>query len=287
MTMSMDVIKRKIEKIDQLPTLPIIITELLSLLDNPKSTPRDINELIKNDQALTSKTLRLVNSSYYGFPRRIATVTESIVILGFDTVRNLAVSAGMVKILKGKGHFDKEKFWHHTVAVAFLSKVIADFIKYPNSEVAFVSGLLHDISKVFLDLYFPNEFKEAVEKSKETGMSLVEAEIEILGYDHGAIGKRLADSWNLPKSIVAPIAYHHDLEKNIYPEYENLVAIISLADTLVRLKKVGESGNYGKTIVSLKIMKILKLSKEQIPQILKEFDKEMIKGSAFLELLND
>ena len=201
MTMSMDVIKRKIEKIDQLPTLPIIITELLSLLDNPKSTPRDINELIKNDQALTSKTLRLVNSSYYGFPRRIATVTESIVILGFDTVRNLAVSAGMVKILKGKGHFDKEKFWHHTVAVAFLSKVIADFIKYPNSEVAFVSGLLHDISKVFLDLYFPNEFKEAVEKSKETGMSLVEAEIEILGYEHGAIGKRLADPWNLPKSI--------------------------------------------------------------------------------------
>ncbi|MBP6407148.1 MAG: HDOD domain-containing protein [Fusobacteriaceae bacterium] len=287
MAMSMDEIKKKIEKIDQLPTLPIIITELLGLLDNPKSTPREINELIKNDQALTSKTLRLVNSSYYGFPRKIATVTESIVILGFDTVRNLAVSAGMVKLLKGKGAFDKEKFWHHTVAVAFMSKLIAQKIKYQNAEVAFVSGLLHDITKVFEDLYFNSEFLKALQLSKDSGKNLNEAEVETLGYDHGAIGKRLGDSWNLPKPIVAAIAYHHDIEKNIYPEHEQLVAIVSLADTLVRLKKIGDSGNYGKTLVSLKMMNILKLTKEQIPVIIKEFDEEIKKGSAFLDLLND
>lgn len=287
MAMSMDEIKKKIEKIDQLPTLPIIITELLGLLDNPKSTPREINELIKNDQALTSKTLRLVNSSYYGFPRKIATVTEAIVILGFDTIRNLAVSAGMVKLLKGKGIFDKEKFWHHTVAVAFMAKLIAQNVKYQNPEVAFVSGLLHDISKIFEDLYFNAEFIKALKMSEETGKPLNEAENEILGYDHGAIGKRLADSWNLPKPIVASIAYHHDLEKNIFPEHEQLVAIVNLADTLVRLKKIGDSGNYGKNLVSLKIMGILKLTKEQIPGLLKEFDEEIKKGSAFLDLLHD
>lgn len=287
MAMSMDEIKKKIEKIDQLPTLPIIITELLGLLDNPKSTPREINELIKNDQALTSKTLRLVNSSYYGFPRKIATVTESIVILGFDTVRNLAVSAGMVKLLKGKGAFDKEKFWHHTVAVAFMAKLIAQKTKYQNAEVAFVSGLLHDIAKVFEDLYFNSEFLKALQLSKDSGKSLNEAETEVLGYDHGSIGKRLGDSWNLPKAIVASIAYHHEIEKNIYPEHEQLVAIINLSDTLVRLKKIGDSGNYGKTLVSLKVMNILKLTKDQIPVIIKEFDEEIKKGSAFLDLLND
>lgn len=287
MAMSMDEIKKKIEKIDQLPTLPIIITELLGLLDNPKSTPREINELIKNDQALTSKTLRLVNSSYYGFPRKIATVTESIVILGFDTVRNLAVSAGMVKLLKGKGAFDKEKFWHHTVAVAFMAKLIAQKTKYQNAEVAFVSGLLHDIAKVFEDLYFNSEFLKALQLSKSSGKSLNEAETEIFGYDHGSIGKRLGDSWNLPKPIVASIAYHHEIEKNIYPEHEQLVAIINLSDTLVRLKKIGDSGNYGKTLVSLKVINMLKLTKEQIPTIIKEFDEEIKKGSAFLDLLND
>lgn len=287
MAMSMDEIKKKIEKIDQLPTLPIIITELLGLLDNPKSTPREINELIKNDQALTSKTLRLVNSSYYGFPRKIATVTEAIVILGFDTVRNLAVSAGMVKLLKGKGIFDKEKFWHHTVAVAFMSKLIAQKVKYQNPEVAFVSGLLHDIAKVFEDLYFNSEFLKALQMSKDTGKSLNESEVEVLGYDHGAIGKRLGDSWNLPKPIVASIAYHHDFDRNIFPEHEQLVAIINLSDTLVRLKKIGDSGNYGKSLVSLKVMNMLKLTKEQIPSIMKEFDEEIKKGSAFLDLLND
>jgi len=281
MAMSMDEIKKKIEKIDQLPTLPIIITELLGLLDNPKSTPREINELIKNDQALTSKTLRLVNSSYYGFPRKIATVTESIVILGFDTVRNLAVSAGMVKLLKGKGAFDKEKFWHHTVAVAFMAKLIAQKTKYQNAEVAFVSGLLHDIAKVFEDLYFNSEFLKALQLSKDSGKSLNEAETEVLGYDHGSIGKRLGDSWNLPKAIVASIAYHHEIEKNIYPEHEQLVAIINLSDTLVRLKKIGDSGNYGKTLVSLKVMNILKLTKDQIPVIIKEFDEENKKRKCY------
>ncbi len=287
MPMSMDEIKKKIEKIDQLPTLPIIITELLGLLDNPKSTPREINELIKNDQALTSKTLRLVNSSYYGFPRKIATVTEAIVILGFDTVRNLAVSAGMVKLLKGKGAFDKEKFWYHTVAVAFMSKILAKVTKYPNPEIAFVSGLLHDIAKVFEDQYFNEYFIKALELSKSSERPLFEVETEILGYDHGAIGKRLSESWNLPKSIVASISYHHEIEKNIYPEHEQLVAITNMADALARMKKAGDSGNYGKASVSLRIMNILKITKEQVPSIIKEFDEEMKKGSAFLDLLND
>lgn len=285
MAMSMDEIKKRIERIEQLPTLPVIITELLSLLDNPKSTPREINELIKNDQALTSKTLRLVNSSYYGFPRKIATVTEAIVILGFDTVRNLAVSAGMVKLLKGKGSFDKEKFWYHTVAVAFMAKVIAKTVKYPNPEIAFVSGLLHDISKIFEDQYFGEYFKKALEISKAQEKPLYEAEIEVLGYDHGAIGKRLSESWNLPKTIVASIAYHHEVEKNIYPEHEQLVAIINMADALARLKKAGDGGNYGRATVSLRVMNILRITKEQVPGVIKEFDEEMKKGSAFLDLL--
>ena len=287
MAMSMDEIKKKIEKIEQLPTLPVIITELLSLLDNPKSTPREINELIKNDQALTSKTLRLVNSSYYGFPRKIATVTEAIVILGFDTVRNLAVSAGMVKLLKGKSAFDKEQFWYHTVAVAFMAKVIAKQTKYPNPEIAFVSGLLHDIAKIFEDQYFGEYFKKATELSKASGIPLHEAEVEILGYDHGAIGKRLSESWNLPKAIVASISYHHEIEKNIYPEHEQLVALINMSDALVRLKKAGHSGNYGKATVSLRVMNILRITKEQVPGIIKEYDEEMKKGSAFLDLLSE
>lgn len=287
MAKSIGEIKRKIDKITELPTLPIIITELLGLLDNPKSTPKDINELIKNDQSLTSKTLRLVNSSYYGFPRGISTVTEAVVILGFDTVRNLALSASIVKVLKVGGSFDKTEFWRHTVAVAFMSRIVAKHIKYSNVEVAFVAGLLHDIAKVFEDQYFSEEFYEAVELSKEQGIQLYMAEREVLGYDHAAIGKRLADSWNLPQSIVAAMSYHHDLDKNVYPEHMTLVEIVYLSDALVRLKKIGNSGNYGKTSVSKRVMEKLKLKKETLVLLLKELDAEMEKGNSFLELINE
>lgn len=287
MTRSIAEIKKKIEKITELPTLPIIITELIGLLDNPKSTPKDINELIKNDQSLTSKTLRLVNSSYYGFPRSISTVTEAVVILGFDTVRNLALSVGIMKILKKGGSFNKVLFWHHTVAVAFMSRIIAKHIKYPNVEVAFVAGLLHDIAKVFEDQYFQKEFLESVELSKEKEIPLYIAEQEKLGYDHGAIAKRLGDSWNLPQSIVAAMAYHHDLDKNIFPEHMTLVEIVYISDALVRLKKIGNSGNYGKSSVSKKVMIKLKLNKENLAQFLKELESELDKGNSFLELINE
>lgn len=287
MAKSIGEIKRKLDRITELPTLPIIITELLGLLDNPKSTPKDINELIRNDQSLTSKTLRLVNSSYYGFPRGISTVTEAVVILGFDTVRNLALSASIVKILKGGGAFDKTEFWRHTVAVAFMSRIVAKHVKYSNVEVAFVAGLLHDIAKVFEDQYFSEEFYESVELSREKIIQLYMAEREILGYDHAAIGKRLADSWNLPQGIVAAMAYHHDLDKNVYPEHTTLVEIVYLSDALVRLKKIGNSGNYGKTSVSKRVMEKLKLKKETLALFLKELDTELDKGNSFLELINE
>ena len=95
------------------------------------------------------------------------------------------------------------------------------------------------------------------------------AEREVLGYDHAAIGKRLADSWNLPQSIVAAMAYHHDLDKNVYPEHITLVEIVYLSDALVRLKKIGNSGNYGKTSVSKRVMEKLKLKKETFGTIVK------------------
>jgi putative nucleotidyltransferase with HDIG domain len=229
----------------------------------------------------------LVNSSYYGFPREISTVTDAVVILGFDTVRNLALSASIVKIMKKGGSFDKSLFWHHTVAVAFMARIIAKHVKYSNVEVAFVAGLLHDIAKVFEDQYFSEEFMEATNMSEKRSEQLYITERETLGYDHATIGKRLADSWNLPKSIVAAMAYHHDLDKNIYPEHIALVDIIYLSDILVRLKKIGNSGNYGKTSVSKKVLERLKLKKENLVGFLKELDVELNKGNSFIELIND
>jgi putative nucleotidyltransferase with HDIG domain len=278
-------IKKIIDKLDNLPTLPIIIQQILALLDNPNSTAKDINEVIKSDQSLTIQTLKLVNSSYYGFPRKIGTVTEAIVVLGFDTVRSLVLSASVCKMYEGgSGPFNRENLWVHTLAVAFAARIISKTIKYPQEEIAFVSGLLHDIAKVFEDQLFHDEFIEALTKAKNEGRNLHEVEQEILGYDHTKIGKRLSNKWNLPKSITTVIAYHHTPELVINSEDGMLPCIVSVADALVRLRKIGDSGNNAKPSLSKKVLDALKLKKEDLPVIIIKLEAELEKAETFLEL---
>lgn len=280
-------IKKKLSQLDHLPTLPLIVTELLNLLDNPKSTPKEINELIRNDQSLTTKTLKMVNSSYYGFPREISTVTEAVVILGFDTVRNLALSVSLCKMFKGGGGFDKQKLWEHTIAVAFASKIIAKAVKYQDDEIAFVAGLLHDIAKVFEDQFMHDEFVEAVELSKNQNLQLHEAEDKIIGYNHGNIGKYLSELWNLPKPLMTVIAYHHDAQNRMDLDHAKLNCIVNLADSLVRFRKIGDSGNYGKASINTKVLASLKLKKDDLAILIKRIVTEIEMGELFLKIVEE
>lgn len=281
-------VRKIITAIDDIPTLPIVLTKLMELIDNPKSTAKDINDVIQTDQSLTAKTLKLVNSAYYGFPRKIGTVTDAVVILGFNTVRSLALSATICKMFGGGDeNFSREKLWEHSMAVGFASRIIAKMVRYQEEEEAFVSGLLHDVAKIIEDQKFHDDFVKAVVKSREKQISLLETEKEEVGMDHSLIGRRIADKWNLPLKITKVIGYHHQPEFSGTGDEKTLTSIVYVADAITKIRKIGDSGNYGAVNLNKEIVEMLGLGKKELAEVVQKLITEMKNAEEFLNVVKE
>ncbi len=236
-------IRKVTESIISLPTLPTVVSKMIELVDNPKTSAASLARLISTDQALTAKILKLANSAYYGFPREISTVNMAIVVLGFNTVKDMGLSLSVFQVFKEaevNKAFDVSKFWEHCVGCGAAARMMARRLKYRYVGEAFVAGLLHDIGKVVLNQYVHKEFMEILALTSDGTMSLDDAEDKVIGTRHSQIGSWLAEKWNLPKIIVESITYHHEpWEAQNEPL---LVAIVTIANYLCHCNSIGNSG---------------------------------------------
>lgn len=227
-------------KIEDVKAIPEIITQIIGLTDNPDSTVTDIEKLVLRDQALTSKILRLANSAYYGYARRISTISEATVLLGFQAIKGIALASMARDYMSGefKGYSLEEKqLWNQSQTCAIISRYIARKLKYPNPEEAYIAGLLRDIGKTILNEHMESEYKEVLSKVNDEGITFLDAENEIFGYDHAEIGGIVAEKWNLPAVLIDAIKYHHTPDlSNINPI---LVSIVHIADALTMMMGVG------------------------------------------------
>jgi HD-like signal output (HDOD) protein len=203
------------KKLADLPPLPAVITRIMQTVNNPDTSAEDLNKLISMDPGLASKVLRIVNSSYYGFPKRISTVTHAVVILGFNTVRNLVLGVSAFGLLGQKSMpygLNRVKFWEHSIATAVAGGVVAR-TRLPKlrsaPDDAFIGGLLHDLGALFLDSYFPVQFAVAMAFAARENKTLLEAETMVLGLDHVMVGRRIAEFWNFPPHLVAMMGSHN------------------------------------------------------------------------------
>ncbi len=234
------------DELQDLPPLPAVVMRVMQTINDPTTSAADLNRLISGDQALASKVLRLVNSSYYGFPRKIATITHAVVILGFNTVRNLTTSLGVFNAFDARGQhtaLDRDQFWAHSLAVAVAAGVIARRKNVPAKAVeeVFVGGLMHDVGKLFLDLYFPDQYAVAIKLAQAANISIWDAEKTALGVGHALVGKRIAEKWNLPPSLTSMIMLHH--QPAFAKEHFEIVAIIHAADHVARKIHLGNGGD--------------------------------------------
>ena len=184
-------LKELTEKLSDLPTLPNVVTKITMLMQNPRTSANEVGQAITTDQSLTSKTLKLVNSAFYGFPGRINTITHAIVILGFTTVKNVVLTASIFNAI-GKNSasedFDLEAFWLHSVSTGAIAKVLAEFQKSKYVEEAFIGGLLHDLGKVVINHCAREEFQRVLEYRNKQKCLIKQAEEAILRVNHQEIG---------------------------------------------------------------------------------------------------
>jgi putative nucleotidyltransferase with HDIG domain len=194
--------------------------------------------LIATDQALVSSFLKLVNSAFYGFSRRITTLKQAVTLLGFRSVRNIVVNAGVVGIFRKRTSNNQYRFrlWEHSVSCAVAARILAQKTGYKAKEEAFTAGLLHDIGKVVIDQYAPKD-SEAIMGLVDSGYSARDAETEVIGADHTKIGSWIAERWHLPKTLCWVIQYHHEPASDEIPGERDLIRIVAAANALSRIRK--------------------------------------------------
>ncbi len=279
--------KRILDGIEKVPTLPVVVNTILELMENPKTSAEDVNRIIRMDQALTARVLKIVNSAFYGFPRQISTVTQAVVILGFNAIKSLALSASVIQIFgtKRSEGFDVKSFWEHSICTGVMAHVVGRRINYPLPEECLIAGILHGIGKLVLDQYLHNMFLQAVQKAKQEKKLLHHAERDIFGTDHCRIGSMLAEKWRLPLQLVEAINYYPNPGlANFNP---TLVSLVHLGNYIARKKRCGDPGDLVVPRVSEDAKKILKITQVDIDQILRSSQSELEKVDDLLDKLQE
>jgi putative nucleotidyltransferase with HDIG domain len=218
-----EVISRK-----NLPTIPVVLTKILQLCGNPDANSRHLIEVIEEDQALTGQMLRLANSAFFGQSRRVATISRAVVLLGFSTVRNLALSVKVWDALAaGISRSNLEVLWDHSLTCAVVAKDLVTRLRAGDPDQAFTAGLLHDVGRLILAMRFREEYWTIVGGISEAE-SIDAVERKVFRLDHAEAGAWMLEAWALPPEIVESVRGHHEV-----PERLAESRIVGLADQLL------------------------------------------------------
>ena len=225
---------KKLDSIPDIPTLPAIVVKVNKLLEDYDTSIKELGKIIERDQAMVTKILRLVNSTFYGFRSRIRSIPHAVIVLGFNTIRNAVVSVSIMKAFSEKETsegFDITGFWRHSIGVAVTSRHLAEQTRLDSPDDCFVSGLLHDIGKVVLSQHFTELFGLVWKSVKEDGLSFYEAEQKLVPVNHAKIGGHLAKKWQFPATLIDSITYHHAIRKSV--SNLNQLLIVHAANSIV------------------------------------------------------
>jgi len=222
-----------VNEIAELRALPAVAARVIQIAGGEQFSAHELAQAVASDQALTAKLLRLANSAYYGYPRKITTVRDAVVLLGFRAVRSAALASCVIDALPDKAaNTDPQRFWRFSVTVGMLAEVLSHAHRRHMDE-AFTAGVLHNIGRLALDQHRPRELMAVTTLAARKKTTIAEAERAVLGFTDAELGGALAMHWNLPEELVDAVA-HHQLDPNALPDADSLAGYVVRARMFAR-----------------------------------------------------
>jgi putative nucleotidyltransferase with HDIG domain len=274
-------VRARIEGLDKLPTIPTIVAKLLGMFESPRVSLAEMATFIAKDPVLAARVLRVVNSPIYGFPGRISSVTQALLLLGLNVARGVLLSVSVVEIMR----VSIIGLWEHSVGCGIVAGIIAKKKGLKEWEQASVAGLLHDLGKVLLNLRFPQEYQQALANAASGGMFIADAERETFGVTHAEVGAWVGKKWNFPPVLTEQMAYHH--KPHLSKQHGLYTAIVHFSDILIRGRGFGFGGDKLVPQVDPAAWRLLNLCDSDIREALIEMEDRLGEAEALLITDND
>ena len=246
---------------------PVVYHKLKDAIQDPESTFQDFADIIRADAGLSSRLLRIVNSSFYGLSTPVDSATHALNILGVDQLGDLALATVVMSKFNGipKDLVNLDMFWKHNIACGLMVKEIAVLFGETNTEKFYLMGLLHDIGSLVMYKEAPAISRTCLSRADYEGRHLYQVEWEELGFCHAQVGGELLKRWRLPELLVESINYHHNPLES--PKFPKFVSIVHIADILVYEMGLRGSGEPFTPPLGRKVMEFVQLEAKQLTEI--------------------
>jgi putative nucleotidyltransferase with HDIG domain len=259
-------VRARIERLETLPAIPTVVRKLLETFENPRTSLREIGGFIAQDPVLAARILRVVNSPIYGFPGRISSITQALLLLGLNVARGLLLGVSVLELMQKS----IVGLMEHSVGCAIVAKIIARKKGLKDPEEVSVAALLHDIGKVFLNLKFPDAYRQAIREADERGVLVLQTEKQCFGVTHAEVAAWVGKKWNFPFGLIEQLRCHH--KPHLARHFRVHTAIVHFSDILIRGRGFGYSGDRLVPNVDESAWNLLSLTPDEIREILVEME---------------
>ena len=276
------------EYIKTIPSLPTSVTKVLEICNNPHTSPADLNHVISLDPVLVGRVLKLINSAYYGLGQTVTNLARAIIMLGINTVKNLALSTAVMGHLSSKKAstgLDMEGFWRHSLCVGVSAKLLAKKrgIDAKLTEEYFTGGLLHDLGKIPLNAVLQKDYLLTIGEADRNRKPLFQVEESTMGLNHCTAGAMISEAWKLEGAVGDVIIHHHNCEEYTGDNKDILFSIVA-ANRFATLSEIGFSGDRYPGSVPSSVWEALNVTSEVFDEIEENVFREIEKAAVFLKI---
>ena len=265
-------------------SLPDVYLQVKNIIDNPESTMADLSRAISIDPGMTILVLKLVNSAFYGMPRKVETISRAVGILGMQPLHDLVLAVSLTNTFSRLSQqvMDIQTFWANSFFSGLAARELARKCFLMDSERMFVEGLLRDLGHLLLYQHLPEQAEEAINIAATTGKPIHTTEQQVIGFDYTQVGKALVDEWKLPKNLGEAIRHQHN--PGATPDYQFEAALLNIAGALTEgFQSPNGQGNW-ETLVAPESWVLTGLDEEAIKICMLEADKQL---SSMLDLMEE